>query len=178
MSRWAIRGICLFLLLTACRQEDANEEPPPEVMQALEDVAREQSQGLADASITVHRAYDYAGPSWLEPIEGAKLIAVDVEFTGYADGFDLDDVDLIHGNTAETYGSDPDMGLLDAEGQMVANQNDDDVWPRRPRPLRVLLVYAAPTSLKSLKLGYWGETITPEAVVLQGTGPSLPTREP
>lgn len=137
-------------------------------------LSREQSQGLIDAKVTVHRAYEYSGYTWIEPIETAKLIAVDVEFRNYNEGLDLDDVDIIDGHSNDNYGSDPHIVNLTFDGKL-ATDIDDSSWPENLGPLRVLLIYAFPKESKTIKLGYWGRDLTPQAIPISGNGPSLPT---
>lgn len=54
-----------------------------ELKAPLEQIARKQSKGLDNANVMVNRVYNYNGYGYLEPLEGAKLVAVDVEFSGY-----------------------------------------------------------------------------------------------
>ncbi|MCA9027403.1 MAG: hypothetical protein KDA86_19490 [Planctomycetaceae bacterium] len=153
------------------------EPVPPEVAKAMESVSREQSQGLNDAKVTVHRAYEYSGYTWLEPIEIAKLIAVDVEFRDYNQGLDLDDVDIIDGDSNENYGSDPHIASLTLDGTLSPDV-DDSSWPDDLGPLRVLLIYAFPKDSKTIKLGYWGQELTPKPIPISGDGPVLPKPNP
>jgi hypothetical protein len=151
------------------------EQLPPEVRGAVEDTMRRQSVAANGAVATVHRAYPYEGYSWFDPAAGAMLVAVDVEFVGYTADFDLDDIDLIDGVTGENYGSDPQVALLTPEGHLAKDEARE--WPPAPKPLRLLLIYAAPRSLRSIRLGYWGEDLTPRAFPIAGKGPSLPRPE-
>ena len=149
------------------------EPVPPEIAKALEGVSREQSQGLNVAKVSVHRAYKYNGYAWIEPIETAKLIAVDVEFRDYNRGLDLDDVDIIDGESNEKYGSDPQIAHLTLDGELASDVNDSS-WPDDLGPLRVLLIYAFPKESEAIKLGYWGQELTPKPIPIAGDGPSLP----
>jgi hypothetical protein len=146
---------------------------PPEIAEALDGVSREQSQGLKVANVIVHRAYEYQGYSWIEPVDVAKLIAVDVEFRDYTRGLDLDDVDIIDGQSNENYGSDPHIVNLTLDGTLAADIYDSS-WPDDLGPLRVLLIYAFPKKSNTVKLGYWGQELTPQRIPLSGHGPSLP----
>jgi hypothetical protein len=156
------------------------EELPPEVRGAVEDTARRQAVAADRAGATIHRAYPYDGYSWYEPTSEGKLVAVDVEFVGYAADFDLDDIDLIDGVTGDNYGSDPQIALLTPDGQLAKDEAKE--WPPAPKPLRLLLIYAAPRSLESVRLGYWGQDLTVRPFPIGGRGPSLPppdrTRRP
>lgn len=151
------------------------EQLPPEVRGAVEDTMHRQSAAANSASATIHRAYPYEGYSWFEPVAKAKLVAVDVELVGYTADFDLDDIDLIDGVTGENYGSDPQIALLTPEGRLAKDEARE--WPPAPKPLRVLLIYAAPRSLQSVRLGYWDQDLTTRAFRIAGTGPSLPKPE-
>jgi hypothetical protein len=151
------------------------EQLPPGVREAVEDTARRQSVAANDAAATIRRAYPYEGYSWFEPAADAKLVAVDVEFVGYTADFDLDDIDLIDGVTGEDYGSDPQVALLTPEGRLAKDEARE--WPPAPKPLRLLLIYAAPRSLQSVRLGYWGQDLTARAFPIAGEGPSLPQPE-
>ncbi len=176
-----LASICVALL--GCSQE-AQEKPmtwtdvetgekepvPAELRDRLKQIGQAQSEGLDGAKVTVRSAYDYKGYSYLEPVEIAKLIAVDVEFSGYDADFDLDDVDIIDGKTGVNYGSDPHMALLTPEGKI---EPDESKWPQAPGPLRILLIYAVPKECSSVRLGYWGKDLTSNATVHSEGGPSL-----
>lgn len=158
------------------RIDTADGEPvPPEIEKELEEISRKQSKGLSGATVIVHRAYEYHGYSWVKPVDVAKLIAVDVEFRNYNQGLDLDDVDIIDGATNENYGSYPHIAHLTPDGELAADE-DDLSWPEDLGPLRILLIYAFPKEAKTIKLGYWGAQLTPEAIRIAGNGPSLPQR--
>lgn len=147
---------------------------PPELAMALGTAAREQSQGLNAASVKVHRAYEYGGYTWIESTEATKVIAVDVEFRDYGQGLDLDDVDIMDGESNENYGSNPQIANLTLDGNLASDVNDAS-WPDDLGPLRVLLIYPLPKESKTIKLGYWGHELTSESVPISGDGPSLPT---
>jgi hypothetical protein len=99
-------------------------------------------------------------------------VAVDVELAGYTSDFDLDDIDLVDGVTGENYGSDPQIALLISAGQLAEDESKNR--PKAPNPLRVLLIYAAPPSLTSVRLSYWGGDLTAAAMSVSGSGPALP----
>jgi hypothetical protein len=172
------------LALSGCREEVGSKAPRLEqqaaqdsvesqVNESLQATASSQAQSLKNAVVTVHRAYDYRGYTWLEPAEGAKLIAVDVEFSRYDGSLDLDDVEIIDGSSGANYGSDPHIALLQGDGELSPNP-DDASWPADMGQLRVLLIYAVPKEMTSIKLSYWGQDLTPEASMLSKDGPSLP----
>ena len=180
---------CVGAVILACKgrapEPDAGElkvrhitpeQLPPDVRGAVEDTMRRQSAAGDEAVATIHRAYPYEGYSWFEPAADAKLVAVDVEFVGYTPDFDLDDIDLIDGVTGENYGSDPQIALLTPDGQLAKDEARE--WPAAPKPLRLLLIYAAPRSLQSVRLGYWDMDLTARAFPIAGGGPSLPQPEP
>jgi len=96
-----------------------------------------------------------------------------VEFRNYNQGLDLDDVDIIDGQSNDNYGSDPHIANLTLDGKL-AGDVDDSSWPDDLGPLRVLLIYAFPKESKTIKLGYWGQELTAEPVPISGDGPSLP----
>jgi hypothetical protein len=180
-SAWAF--MCLVGVVLGCRAKPPQEQPglrpqeirpedlPPNIRRDLEDTARRQSGAMQAASAVVHRAYHYKGYSWHEPSSLGKLVAVDAEFSGYTSNFDLDDIDLVDGSTGANYGSNPQVALLDPSGQLAKDENKD--WPPAPKPLRLLLIYAAPRSLTSVRLSYWGQDLTSAATRLGGTGPLL-----
>lgn len=143
----------------------------PEMQKTVQAVAEEQARGLDDAEVIVHRAYNYHGFSWIEPVEGAKLAAVDVELANYGNGFDLDDIDIIDGETDENYGSDPDIVFLMDDGKPFPdNQPTQDFG----EPIRVLLIYAVRESTESIKLSYWGREIVSTSIPLEADGLALP----
>lgn len=147
----------------AASSEQADESVPPEIQRLLESVARRQSRGLAGATTTVHRAFEYTEDSFIAPLEGAKLVAVDVEFQGHSRDFDLDDVDVIDAATNENYGSDPEIRLLRSDGSLEPNEAK---WDAPQESLRVLLVYAVPKETNSIKLGYWESELTPKPIAV------------
>ena len=185
MKRRLVLVACVGAAVLACRgrapERDGGElqvrhvtpeQLPPDVRGAVEDTMRRQSVAASDAVATIRRAYPYEGYSWFEPTADGKLIAIDVELVGYTADFDLDDIDLVDGVTGENYGSDPQIALLTPEGDLAKDEARE--WPPAPKPLRILLIYAAPRSLQSVRLRYWDEDLTPRAFPIAGKGPSLP----
>ena len=153
---------------------DTGTEVPPEMKRQFAEMARRQAEGLAGATTIVHRAYNYTGHSQIKPIPGGKLVAVDVEFRGYGEGFDPDDVEILDGASATNYGSDPDIAYLTLNGKFKSyeySETDPD------KPLRYLFVYAVPSETASIRLGYWTKIITTNSVALRADGLALPPRE-
>ena len=143
----------------------------PEVQATIQAVMDSQARGLDGAKVTVHRAYNYQGFSWIEPVEGAKLVAIDVGLADYSVGIDLDDVEIIDGETDENFGSDPDIVFLTDDGEPFSDNQPAQSFGE---PIRVLLIYAVRESTGSIKLGYWGKEIMSEPVLLEEDGLTLP----
>lgn len=143
----------------------------PEIQATVRAMMDEQARGLDGAEVTLHRAYNYHGCSWMEPVEGAKLAAVDIGFTNYGYGFDLDDVDIIDGDTDENFGSNPDIAYPTARGEPFPDFQPSQHFGE---PVRVLLIYAVRESTESIKLGYWGREIVSDPVPLEEDGLVLP----
>jgi len=172
-----MRWFTLIVIVTATVAGCSDQPAGTDDANWLERVLREQSQGLTDATVVVHRAYEYHGYSWLEPVDAARLIAVDVEFRNYNQGLDLHDVEVINGESDENYGSEPQTARLTLDGKPAFDSNASS-WRDKPGPLRVLLIYAYPKASNSIKLGYWGQVLTPEPIPIVGDGPSLPKPTP
>ncbi len=143
----------------------------PEVQQTMQAIIQKQSQGLKGAKVSINRAYNYHGFTYMEPVDGAKLIAVDASFSNYAGGFDLDDVDIVDGTTNESYGSNPDIVFLTSEGVPYPN---NEPTQEAGAPIRVVLIYAVRESTTAIKLGYWGTEILEVPYNLQDSGPEMP----
>lgn len=150
------------------------ESTPPEMMLGLDDFTKQQAKPLEEAAISVKGAYNYKGFSYLEPTEAEKLVAVDVEFSNYREDFDIDDVGIINDDEKEVYGIEPNVVLLNVDGEIV---REDSFWPEAPGPVRVLLIYALPKESKSLKLEYWERIITDRSIELKDGGPVLKNPE-
>jgi hypothetical protein len=185
VTRQLLSLVCLAIAILGCRgktpQPDGGgldvktvtpEQLPSDIRGAVEETARRQAVAANRAVTTIRRAYPYEGYSWYEPTAEGRLVAVDVEFVGYTADFDLDDIDLIDGVTGDNYGSDPQVALLTPDGQRAKDEAKE--WPPAPKPLRLLLIYAAPRSLESVRLGYWGQVLTADPFPIGGRGPSLP----
>ncbi len=157
------------------RDSGARVDVPENVTNALRENANLQSQGLKSATIDVHKAYIYNDQNgYFDEANLGKefqIIAVDVTFKNYAPGFDLDDIDLIDADTDDNFGSDPHLEGIVGDGAL-ADIDDPDVW-KTPKTVRVLLAYGPPKTTSRIKLSYWGDVITPNAIDLTGTGPQI-----
>jgi len=148
-------------------EETKVDSLPPEIQKHAAEVAERQSQGLKAATTIVHRAFEYRDKSRIQPNDDAKLVAVDVEFRKYDKGFDLDDVDILDGDTNENFGSDPEIKFLNSDGTLSADEPDFD---DPTQPIRLLLIYAMPKQAKSIKLEYWSDRIVAKAApITQGS---------
>lgn len=125
-----------------------------------------------DSGVVVHRVYDYTGYTWIEPTANAKRIAVDVELRNDEPRLDLDGVEIMNGETNQSYGGHPHAVRLTGDGK-PASGSEAVTSTEQSRPLRVLLIYAVPNDTKSIKLGYWGQPLTTKSVPVTGNGPSL-----
>jgi hypothetical protein len=175
---WIVIGIlswCLYSLRESSQARRAGISL--EVGDVDHSTVLSQMEGLMNADVIVHRVYDYRGYTWIEPIEGAKRIAVDVEFRNYRLGIDLDDVDILNGETKENYGSDPDIARLNLDGTLAADFETAEL-PVNLGPMRVLLIYAFPESVNAIMLSYWGQELTPKPIPITGDGPELPKPDP
>ncbi len=144
-----------------------------EVEDLLHSVMNPESEGLNNAETIVHRVYEYSGHTWVEPTEETKLIAVDVELRKYRLGLDLDDIEIIDGETNESYGSWPDIARLKPDGSL-ANNPDEAMLPEGLGPIRVLLIYQFPKASNTIKLGYWGQVLTRNPIQIAGEGLQIP----
>jgi hypothetical protein len=147
---------------------------PPEVAKALQQVVAAKSKALASATVKVHRAYEYVGPTEIRPVAIAKAIAVDAEFSGYSDRFKIWDLDIVDGRTNENFGSDPDVAFLDQQGNFITFDGETVDFTK---PIRLLLVYGVPKTTRSIKLSYWGQDLTPKPIDLEADGMALPKRK-
>lgn len=146
-----------------------------EVEQAIEDVAQQQSTGMANASAQIHRAYIYNDRDryFIEtPDSSMQLVAVEVTLRNYSSGFDLDDIDILDAE-GENYGSDPALYGVLADGQLA--DIDDEGVRHEKNSLRVLLVYYVPIKVKAIQLAYWSRNITIGTTALTNAGPVIPS---
>lgn len=146
---------------------------PANVAEALTEVAKLKAAALKNATVQVHRAYLYRGPTEFQVNEKGKLIAVDITVAGSGEYFKIWDLDIIDGATNENFGSDPEVAFLDSQGKFIAFEAKGlDL----NKPFRLLLVYGVPLNTTKIKLGYWGQDLTPAPIPLQQSGPPLPKR--
>ena len=146
-----------------------------EIREALRQTSEQQSVGLTDASVRVHRAYNYDNSDGRFEVDLEnewKIIAMDAGFTNFNSGFDLDDIDIIDAATDLNYGSDPHIEGIVGDG-VLADIDDPEVWLTE-NYVRVLLVYIVPKTCQKVRLGYWGDVLTAEPVDLDGFGPQVP----
>ena len=168
--------VALLLVVSSCGKSAPSDRSFFEELEhrdAVTERVRKESQALVGASVRVHRAYNYtSGQTWIQPEGSKKVVAVDVEFQGAGEGFDLKDVDVIDGLTNESDGTNPKIFLLRPDGSF---QSFD--WPSElaGQPMRVLLLYPVPESTDSIKLAYWQKEIVSQPVELAPDGPAMPS---
>jgi hypothetical protein len=155
-------------------QRDYNTSGPmsqAEFEKHMADTAREQSEALKNAKVVINRVATYSGKHE-EPLEpGERLISVDVTFSE-SKGLDLDDVEIMDGDSGENFGDFPKIQLLKADGSIEPNESK---WANNHKSLRVKLIYAIPEKVKSIKLHYWGADISP-VVPISGAAASPPPK--
>jgi len=117
---------------------------------------------LDEASVTIHSAAEYDQFRGASPQPGEKLVAVDVTFSHFKDGFTLDGVELLDVGQAEVQscGGDAYQVYLNADGTLHPQQGDD-YWATHPNSdtVRLYLVYSVPKSVRRIGLGYWERVI-------------------
>jgi len=108
----------------------------------------------------VRDAYRYAGNDKLKAGPGKQLVAIDIEFTGYDNGLDLDDVEILDATNSQVFDAAPEIAFLHADGTLYSwNEKDPD------SPMRVLLVYEIPKTVKKIQLRLWDEALTKELTI-------------
>lgn len=158
------------MFLTGCSKQDAAQERVPENLRTtLREVAKKQSTASANAKCAIQEAYLYDGPRPFPRPPNIEVLAVVIEISGYADGFDFDDIDLIDADTGENYGSDPGLWPLTADG--LADVKAE--IPAAPGPATVLLLYGYDKVPRRIKLGYWGKEIVTEPAKVADSGRAL-----
>jgi len=85
----------------------------------------------------------------------------------------LDDIDFVDGDTNENFGSDPHITNLAPDGNALAKQ-ESSLLPPSLTPLRHVLIHPVLKETNSIKLSYWDQLLTPEAIPLAEDGPNLP----
>src|ERR1700677_249615 len=113
----------VLLTLSGCGDRSQTEADSPEVTsedaKGSHDVSLVHSQGLKGATCLVFEAYNYPEKTEIDPVDGAKLVGVRVEFRNWKKGFDLDDVDVIDAADNQNYGNDPLIQFLTDDGQFI-----------------------------------------------------------
>ncbi len=161
---------------------DPETLPPPAASgerQVIEELfratAQEQAEGLGSGQVKVNGAWPYVGYSHLAPDPAAaieaRLVAVDITVTGHTPRFDFDDIEIVDGATLVSYGSDPHITPLRADGALLS---DDETIPAAPAPSRWLLIFAFPKASPQFHLYYWGKALTPSPVGFGKSGIALP----
>lgn len=129
----------------------------------LNQVKDAQSAALRDARITVNAAWPYTGYSTLAPDPAsaipARLVAIDLTISGHTPAFDQDDIEIVDGITSVSYGSDPQVTVINGPGKIIS---DPLLVPVAPAPLRLLLIYAFPKNTQTFTLYYWGQKLIAE----------------
>lgn len=181
--RIPIQTLALFLLAfaIACKQEKTQAPvettrkqavgESPELNQLITAMKKKQAQGLGTGSVKVNGAWTYAGYSFLDPVQGARLVAVDATVSGHTPAFDFDDIEIVGGATLISYGSDPHITLLSPDGKALP---DIRQMPAAPNPVRVLLIYGFPVETDSFTLYYWGKNLLLENHGIDPNGWELP----
>ena len=137
-------------------------DPRDPTTAAIQEIARAKAGGLDGAAVTIHSVTEYDRFREASPQPGEKLVAVDVTFSHFKDGFTLDGVELLDVERAEVQscGGDAYQVYLNPDGTLHPRQ-DDDYWAANPNrdTVRLYLVYSAPKSVRRIGLGYWGRVI-------------------
>lgn len=151
-------------------QKQASGESP-ELKHLINAMKTKQANGLGAGSVKVNGAWTYTGYSFLDPVQGARLVAVDVTVSGHTPAFDFDDIEIVGGPTLISYGSDPHITLLSPEGKALP---DIRQMPAAPNPVRVLLIYGFPLETESFTLYYWGKNLLLKNHGIEPSGWELP----
>ncbi|CAA6697646.1 MULTISPECIES: hypothetical protein, partial [unclassified Lentimonas] len=149
--------------------ESTKFSPPDEPLdeQALQNLARElgrkQAQAIIGAKVGIISAFPYHGKTWIQPIEGARIVAIELMIFDHQESLDFDDFEIVDGMTGESYGSDPDIKFLNKEKKEVEWSPTYSGTERE----HVLLVYAFPRSVNHFSLRYWGLNLKNEKMMIQ-----------
>jgi hypothetical protein len=131
-----------------------------------------QSRGFDGGTLTVHKAWNYRGPSTLAPDAGAKLVAIEMTIdVPKGNHLDLDDLDIIDAADRKNYGSDPQLQRVTVKSEPAGWE--DPVFTESS-PVRFIAVWAVPEKTTAVQLGYWGQTLTTGDLTLAASGPALP----
>jgi len=140
-----------------------DEIDDPELRQALTTVARTQAAGLDGATVTIHSVQEHFEFHGATPQPSQKLIVVDVTFKNYRYGFGLAGVELLEAQSGqvESLGGDPHKIFLQENGALMKDQTGShlDGPDDYTGPIRVLLVYSAPKTVRKIALGYWSKVL-------------------
>jgi hypothetical protein len=151
------------------------EEQKQVIEEVIQVRAKQQAEGLGSGSVTVNAAWPYTGYSTLSPDPSAaieaRLVAVDVTVSGHTPYFDIDDIEIVDGESLVSYGSDPHAEPLGPDGALLPA---GEAIAAGPAPSRWLLIFAFPKATPRFHLYYWGKALTPEAVGFGTGGLSLP----
>jgi hypothetical protein len=135
----------------------------PELREALTTVARTQAAGLDGATVTIHSVQEHFEFHGATPQPSQKLIVVDVTFKNYRDGFGLAGIELLEAQSGqvESLGGDPHKIFLEEDGALIKDQTGShlDGPDDYTGPIRVLLVYSAPKTVRKIALGYWSKVL-------------------
>ena len=163
--------ILAALTFVGCsKRQQSDADIPPNVREALRDVARQQSAGFTNGTCTIRQAYRYTGALPLPKRGTNAFLALIIEVTGYGENFDFDDIDLIDADSGENLGSDPGLWLLKADGTADTGSTE---WPAAPGPITVFLLYERARLPKRIKLGYWGSEIVKQPVDVSADGKDM-----
>ena len=164
-------GIAAIFILSACgdSEPDAAAAGPQRVTPAapinpqsaavtdiLKIKARKEAAGLGQGKVTVHGAWNYTGYSTLTPLPEARLVAVDITINNYTSDFEFNDIEIYDGALLMSYGSEPNIAVLDSSGKL---ESDPTKLAGAPGPTRLLLVYGFPKNSKIFNLVYWGKKL-------------------
>ncbi len=177
-------GIALFVV--ACGQDNKtasdnkaeaeaqtkpNTQQNSELDQVLNAVRKKQAAGLGTGSLEINAAWTYIGFSHLDAVPGARLVAVDATLTGHTVDFDFNDIEIIDGSNQTSYGSDPHITLLTAEGKALPDSHE---FTPAPGPVRILLIYGFPKTTQNFTLYYWGKNLLRKNHSIEASGWELP----
>jgi len=150
------------------------------VNQILQARARQQAAGLGHGSVSVNKAWNYQGYSYLSPNPSAaieaRLVAVDLTISGHTKYFDFDDIEIVDGETMVSYGSDPQAVPLSlSDGHPMP---PGEIPAPAPKASRWLMIYAFPKNTSTFHLYYWGRKLTLHPTKIAPSGWELPYPEP
>ena len=134
----------------------------------LQELAREigrmQAEAILGAKIGILSAFPYTGKTFIETVDGARIIAVEVVVYEHKENLDFDDFEIVNRDTNESYGSDPDIKYLNKKKEEVDWSPN---YSGRIGREHVLLIYAFPENVQNFGLRYWGLDLVTEKMVIQ-----------